>query len=115
MPDGYTSNMEKALRNPTLHRMPVLGRVALSLLMFLVWLGALQLNGVAGHLSMAIAFFFWALSEGGLLLFRRWRLRRLNAKAEKLQIQISQLEQSATELAVAEARKSGAFDRWESK
>ena len=115
MPDGYTSHTEKHFRNPTLYRVPVLGRIACSFLIFLVWLAVFQLNGSTGHLSIVLAICTWAASEWVFYLFKRARLQRLNAKAGELQGQIHKLEQTASDLAIEEARKSGAFDQWEKK
>ncbi|MEM9437833.1 MAG: hypothetical protein AAGA15_12400 [Pseudomonadota bacterium] len=109
------TNTERHYNNPDFSRVPVTGRIAVSFVLFLGSLAVLRINGVSGDLAVVLALSILAAVEALLFAVRRWRARRLQAKATELYKQVGMLERTAKELEIQAARKSGAFARWEKK
>ena len=91
----------------------VIGRIALSLSLFIGTLGLLTALGLPSAMALGLSGIVWLAMELGLYALRHRKLADLKRQVSDSQMTLHELRQQELEIEVARAKASGAFDRFE--
>ena len=109
---GGSHTERHAAGGTSVHQMPVAGRMVISGLIFLTGLFAARAFGLSQGFGIGLAILFWLGLETCLYAIRRmWRSRQRKRATENYAL-LHELKEQEAKLRIAEAKSSGAFDRW---